>query len=142
MGVSPRTRVTLLFLTLLGVYVAGCGDLTSGELDRGIGTLESAASEGAMIAREVAEDRIKTTFVRVRARELSDEVDHEAEKLADATPSPGQGRHRDTAVRIAEKIGDSLGVLQVYPEDERRGDRAETDLERLAERLSTLREQK
>jgi hypothetical protein len=133
-----KAGAALLVLGLLASFAGGCGDLTSGELDRGIGTLESAAAEGAMVAGQVAEDRTKTTFARVRARELSDDVDHEMEKLADATPAPGQSANRDKALDLAEKVGEALNVIQIYPEDEKRAAEAESDLEGLAELLSKL----
>jgi hypothetical protein len=129
-------------LLAVGIVAAGCGDLTQGELDRGIGTLSSIAAEGAMVARQVKEDRTKTTFARVRSRELADDVDHESEKLADATPAEGQAARRDTALDLAEKVGEALGVIQTYPEDERRAAESESDLEGLASMLTKLKERK
>ena len=59
------------------------------ELAASVDTLSSSAAEGELLAGDVAEDRTKATFARVHARDLGNVVDHEAEKLADATPQPG-----------------------------------------------------
>lgn len=127
---------------ILPLAIAGCGDLTQGELDRGIRTLSSIAAEGSIVARQVAQDRTKTTFARVRARELTDDVDHESEKLADATPGEGQAGRRDRALDLAEKVGEALSVIEIYPEDEQRAAESESDLEGLAKLLSGLEEKK
>jgi hypothetical protein len=127
---------------ILPLAIAGCGDLTQGELDRGIRTLSSIAAEGSIVARQVAQDRTKTTFARVRARELTDDVDHESEKLADATPGEGQAGRRDRALDLAERVGEALSVIEIYPEDEQRAAESESDLEGLAKLLSGLEEKK
>lgn len=134
-----RASVLVLVISLCAI---GCGDLTQGELDRGIKSLSSIAAEGAMVAGQVKEDRTKTTFARVRSRELADDVDHESEKLADATPAEGQAERRDVALDLAEKVGEALNVIQVYPEDERRAAESESDLEGLAQKLTKLEQKK
>jgi hypothetical protein len=140
--VTPGTRLALALVFLLPVAVGGCGDLTQGELDRGIGTLSSIAAEGSIIARQVADDRTKTTFARVRARELIEDVDHESEKLADATPGEGQTGRRDRALDLAEKVGEALSLIEIYPEDEDRAAQSESDLEGLAKLLTQLEQSK
>lgn len=112
--------------------------MTQGELDRRIGTLESIAAEGSILARQVAEERTKTTFARVRARELADDVDHESEKIADATPEADQVGRRDRTVELADRVGAALGELQTFPDEPGRAAGIESDLERLAGRLSDL----
>ena len=113
--------------------------MRSEELARSVDTLSSSAAEGTLLARDVARGRTKTTFARVHARELGDTVDHEAEKLADATPSQGIGGRKAAAVRLAGEISQTLGDLQVRPDDRSTGrDAAERldDLGRRATRLS------
>ena len=80
-----RRLVALAVLGVMTAALAGCGGpITPGELSRSIQTMESSAAEGALLADDVARDRTKATFVRVHARDLSDVVTHEAEKLNDA----------------------------------------------------------
>jgi len=93
--------------------------MTPGELSRSIQTLESTAAEGAFLADDVADDRTKATFARVHARDLSDVVDHEAEKLSDASANrPDVAAAKTKAVDLADKIGTALGQIQVAPGDE------------------------
>jgi hypothetical protein len=124
----------------LAIALIGCGDLSRDELERGVGTLEAMAAEGELLAGDVARNRTKTTFVRVRSRELAEEAEHEAEKLADATPAEGTADARDDAVAIAEALAGALGTLQVHPEDERQGAHVARKLRDHGERLSALGE--
>ena len=108
--------------------LTGCGDLSRDELGRGVDSLTAIAAEGRLVARDVAHDRTKATFVRVHAGELSGEAEHEAEKLSDAHPAPGTDVHRLQAVRLAERLSSALSELQTHPGDEARGRRAGREL--------------
>jgi hypothetical protein len=99
----------------------GCGDLNRGELTRGVESLSAMASQGGLIAKGVARDDTKATYARVMARTLGEEAEHEAEKLADATPSPEVRQERDAAVELAGEIADLFSELQTYPGDEAKG---------------------
>jgi hypothetical protein len=94
--------------------------MTPDELSRSIGTLESTAAEGAFLADDVADDRTMNTFARVHARDLGDVVQHEAEKLNDASADEAEvASAKRKAVDLADKIGAALGQLQTSPQDER-----------------------
>ena len=108
------------------------------ELSRSIDTMISSAGEGRLIAEGVAEDRTKTTFVRVRTRELGETVDHESEKLSDATAEPEVAAEKRAAVAVAERISSLLGQLQVEPTDEATASAAERNFARLASRAERL----
>jgi hypothetical protein len=112
--------------------------MSRGELERRVTTLESMAAEGELLASEVSRDRTKATFARVRAGELADDADHEAEKLADATPSEGLADVRDDAVEQAQALADAFGTLEVFPGDEGRGAQVEQTLKEHGEQLSKL----
>src|ERR1044072_8555799 len=120
---AHRSARPIALMAAAAVLLGGCGDRSRGELERGVATLGSIAAEGELLAREVQRDRTKATFARVRARELAEGADHQAEKLADATPSPEVARERERAVVLAEELADALGVIQVSPGDERRAER-------------------
>lgn len=106
-------------MLLLGsAVVAGCGGpIRDDELQRGIQTLGATAAEAHLVALDVVEDRTKVTFVRVEARDLGTDAEHEAEKLADAQPRPGNAKVKADAVALAQQIGDALADLQVRPRD-------------------------
>jgi len=74
----------------------------------------------------------------VRARELSETAQHEAEKLADATPSEGIGGRKAIAVQLAGDISNALGDISVHPGDERVNRVAAAKLDMLAGRAERL----
>jgi hypothetical protein len=133
-------RMGAIAACLFALAASGCGgDIRADELSRSIDTLTSSAGEGMLLARGVAEDRTKTTFTRVRATELTEDVDHEAEKLNDATAGPGLADEKRAAVGLAEEISSQLGELEISPTDEKIAigvDHALSRLQARAERLS------
>jgi hypothetical protein len=108
------------------------------ELGRSIDTLASAASEGRLISADIARDRTKATFARVRARELGETVDHESEKLADATPRREIAGEMADAIRLAQEISDALGQVQVFPRDRAAAVQSERKLDDLSKRAEEL----
>jgi hypothetical protein len=105
-------------LLLAGI---GCGDFSRDELNRGVESLSALAAQGELIASGVARDATKTTYARVMAKTLGDEAEHEAEKLADAEPSPEVKEERNAAVQIAGELSDLFSELQTFPGDEHHG---------------------
>jgi hypothetical protein len=106
---------------LLVLPLGGCGDLSRDELNRGVESLSALAAQGGLIANGVARDATKSTYTRVMAKTLGGEAEHEAEKLADAEPSPEVAKERNAAVRIAGELADLFSELQTYPGDEHHG---------------------
>jgi hypothetical protein len=128
-------------VALLGAVVmaVGCGGpMEPQELARSVQTLESTASEGALLANGVARDRTKATFVRAHARDLGETVDHEAEKLADADAHGDVATRKSQAVDLADRISQALGKLQVSPGVESEGAAAERELEGFAKRAAEI----
>src|SRR5215210_398445 len=137
--IDLRIRVTMAIAALMLVFCSGCGgDIRADELSRSIDTLISSAREGALIADGVAQDRTKTTLVRVRAGELIGDTDHEAEKLNDATADAALAPEKKAAVALASQISDALGGLQISPTDEADALQTRRQLSRLADRAETL----
>jgi len=125
------------------ILFSGCGDLSRDELNRGVESLGALAAQGELIANGVARDATKSTYVRVMAKTLGGEAEHEAEKLADAKPSPEVSKERDVAVQIAGELADLFSELQTFPGDERHGalveehmGEAKNQADALVERLS------
>lgn len=118
-GTSRWAAVAAMLVALL--LSAGCGDLSRDELNRGVESLSALAVQGQLVASGVARDATKTTYARVMAKTLGGEAEHEAEKLADATPSPEVKRERDAAVQVAGEIADLFLELQTFPGDEHHG---------------------
>ncbi|HEY0317362.1 MAG TPA: hypothetical protein VGC49_03615 [Solirubrobacterales bacterium] len=118
---SFRIFSAAIAIAATAVVSSGCGDLSRGELSRGVESLSALAAQGGLLADGVAADSTKSTYARVMAKTLGGEAEHEAEKLADATPSPEVERERDAAVRVAAELADLFSELQVFPGDEHRG---------------------
>src|SRR4051794_37058026 len=119
-GRAWRGRFTVAALVAL-LSFAGCGDLSRGELNRGVESLSALAAQGELIANGVARDATKSTYTRVMAKTLGGEAEHEAEKLADAEPSPEVKKERNAAVQIAGELADLFSELQTFPGDEHHG---------------------
>jgi hypothetical protein len=125
--------VALAFMSI------GCGgDMRPDELGRSVDTLASAASEGRLISADIARDRTMTTFARVRARELGETVDHESEKLADATPRQEIAGEMGSAIRLAQAISEVLGQIQVFPADRTAAVESTQKLDELSKRAESL----
>jgi hypothetical protein len=112
----PRRRRLVVVLGVVAV-LCGCGDLSHDELNRRIQVLRSVADEGELMAQDVARDRTKITFVRVRGSELTDDVEHEQEKMADATPAAGEVARLHRASAIAGDISTAIDSLRTAPRD-------------------------
>jgi len=126
-------------LALLLVGLAGCGgDMRADELSRSVETLGSSAAEGALLAQGVIEARTKTTFVRVHARELGETVEHEAEKLSDASAQGAVAADKARAVDLAGEISQALGDLQTAPDDRAGARRVAAQLQRSADAARRL----
>jgi hypothetical protein len=123
----------------IALLAAGCGGaMQPDELARSIGTLESAAAEGALLAKDVAGDRTKATFARAHARDLGETVDHEAEKLNDASANGLVAERKAAAVKLADRISQALGQIQISPRSEQQGRSVEASLTRLGDRAGRL----
>jgi hypothetical protein len=132
-------RVALIAISIAALLAAGCGGaIRNDELQRGIKTLGAAAAEGVLVARDVVEDRTKVTFVRVEARDLGADAEHEAEKLNDAQAKPGNARVKAQAVKLAQDIASALGDLQVSPADRATARRVQQSLDALAKQADKL----
>jgi hypothetical protein len=110
-----------LVAVLASLALGGCGDLSRDELNRGVESLSALAAQGELLADGVARDASKSTYTRVMAKTLGGQAEHEAEKLADAEPSPEVTRERNAGVRIAAELADLFSELQTFPGDERHG---------------------
>ena len=132
------SSVRLLTIATLALAAAGCGDLSHDELNRRIETLRSVAGEAQLLAQDVARDRTKITFVRVHGAELSDDVEHEQEKMADATPAPGEGARLERASAIGDDIATAIDGLRTAPRDREQARSAAATLRKSSSQLDEL----
>jgi hypothetical protein len=127
-----------LLATAFALTASGCGDLSHDELNRGVESLSALAAQGQLVASGVARDATKSTYARVMAKTLGEEAEHEAEKLADATPEEGTAEERDAAVAVAGEISGLLSELQTFPGDERHGSLVQKHLEEEQEKAEAI----
>jgi predicted outer membrane protein len=138
-----RRKLASLAAALAASAVLGAcgGDMRRDELNRSIESLQSSAGDGELTAFGAARDRTKTTFVRVHAREISEDVDHEAEKLNDAFVKPDVKPYKQRAVELADLISDALGRLRTSPQDEEVARQVRQQLRDLADQAQQLRDE-
>jgi hypothetical protein len=135
-------RLAAVCLSMVAALAACGGPMQPEELARSIQTLESTAAEGSLLAEDIAHDRTKATFARVHARDLSDVVVHEAEKLNDAEAGDADVAAAKTdAIDLADRIGQAIGRLQVAPGSEADGAKAADTLDRLSKDAGDLADQ-
>jgi hypothetical protein len=129
----------LCALAMISVVAAtGCGDLSRDELNRGVESLSALAAQGELIANGVARDATKSTYTRVMAKTLGGEAEHEAEKLADAEPSPEVKEERHAAVQVAGELADLFSELQTFPGDEHHGELVEKHMGEVKEQADAI----
>jgi hypothetical protein len=133
-----RNSGLALLLAFLLFAASGCGDLSRDELNRGVESLSAIAAQGQLVASGVARDATKSTYARVMAKTLGGEAEHEAEKLADATPEEGTGEERDAAVAVAGEISQLFSEMQTFPGDEHHGELIQKHLEEAQEKAEAI----
>jgi hypothetical protein len=72
------------------------------------------------------------------AKTLGGEAQHEAEKLADAEPSPEVAKERDAAVQVAGELAGLFSKLQTFPGDERHGELVEKHMGEVKEQADAI----
>src|SRR4051794_25825387 len=137
-----RGRLGVAVLLVGVAFGSGCGGaMTPDELSRSVETLASTAAEGSMLAGGVADDRTRATFARVHARDLSDVVAHEMEKLNDAEADRAEiSEPTQKAIDLADRIDTALGQIQVAPQDEAAARTARDQLDKLSQDAGKLAE--
>ena len=134
----PGVAAAAVALGVSFVVLSGCGDLSRDELNRGVESLSALAAQGELVASGVARDATKSTYARVMAKTLGGEAEHEAEKLADAKPSPEVKEERNAAVQVAAELADLFSELQTFPGDEHHGALVEAHMEEAEEQANAL----
>lgn len=138
-GRKRARSAALAVLAALAIAFSGCGDLSNDELNRGVESLSALAAQGELVANGVARDATKTTYARAMARTLSEQAEHEAEKLADATlEEPETDDQRHAAVAVAEEIAGLLSTLQTFPGDEHHAELVEKHLGEAGEKADAI----
>jgi hypothetical protein len=125
---------------VVAALAGGCGRETNHDVRVSIEQISSIASEGALMAGDVARDRTKNTYVRVHGEELSSQAEHEAEKLNDAPIDPALRSRVEKAIGLAGEIGGGIDDLRVAPQDRQKAAQTVDDLRKWADEARKLAE--
>ena len=132
-------RVAALMAALtFALFPAGCGRETNHDVRVSIEQIASIASEGSLMADDLARGRTKTTYVRVHGEELSSQAEHEAEKLNDAPVDPALHARIDKAIGLSSEISGSIDDMRVSPHDRQVARQAQQDLKKWADEANKI----
>jgi hypothetical protein len=135
-----RRAAALAAALALGAAPAGCGRETNHDVRVSIEQISSIASEGSLMADDLARGRTKTTYVRVHGEELSSQAEHEAEKLSDAPVDPALHERIDKAIGLSSEIGGAIDDMRVSPQDRQAAQQAQQDLRKWADEARKIAE--
>jgi hypothetical protein len=116
----------------------GCGRETNHDVRVSIEQIASIASEGSLMANDLARGRTKTTYVRVHGEELSSQAEHEAEKLNDAPVDPALHARIDKAIGLSSEISGAIDDMRVSPQDREVARQAQQDLKKWADEANKI----
>jgi hypothetical protein len=113
---KPIARVALALLLL---SLAGCngGTVDRHALKRDAETVASLATEGELLANDVAKGRSTKYFARVHANELSRAASNLEDALGERSTSPGITSDVRKLSKLAGKVSDELEQLHLHPTD-------------------------
>lgn len=108
-------------LAVLVALLAGCngGTVDDHALQRDAEAVASLATEGQLLAHDVAKGASTKMFVRVHAKELSLSASDLEDALGERPTSPGITADVRRLSRLAGKVSDELERLHLHPTDRR-----------------------
>jgi hypothetical protein len=135
-----RCAPVVLMLAATTLALSGCryGQYSDIDLQASVKALQSIAAEGSLMANDAARGRSMTTFMRTHGQDLSDQAEHEAEKMSDAPLAPGIEKRVAKAISLASDIGSSIDDLRVNPRQRKAAVTAAKDLQSYARQVQQL----
>jgi hypothetical protein len=129
-GIQRRTGGVLVKLVAglcCLLVVAGC-ESTADRLEINIQSLQSDATDGAVLAGEIIAGRTDANFARTHAQELQDDTTQIEKNVYDQRLP-----EYDKLQQLADDIGTALGTIAVRPDDRSVAEQAQTTLRKLAD---------
>lgn len=113
MSASPNRCGIVSIVTALVLLAAGCGDgtLSASALSKKSQSLQSLASEGALLARDASAGRSTRIFTRVHSEELAKAASKSAKSLRTATTRPALEPKLQRLTYLAGKLSADLKQL-------------------------------
>jgi hypothetical protein len=109
------------------LIVTGC-ESTADRLEINLQSLQSDATDGAMLAGEIIAGRAGANFARTRAQELQDDTTQIEKNVYDQRLP-----QYDKIQQLADDIGTALGTIEVRPDDASVAEQAQKTLRELAD---------
>ncbi len=127
-------------MAALALALAGCGGGTLGPhaFKKDLETVRSLASEGALVADQVAHGDATQTFVRVHTAYLERQASTLERTLSTTRVASTLAAKRRRAVRLSADVHRELGLLHRHPGDPKLGERVGAALERAAKQAERL----
>jgi hypothetical protein len=137
---QARRLVAFATVVLLAGALAlpGCGRLDQDAIGNELGTIESAAAEGMLVAREAAHDRAPDNFIELRAAELGKVANGSYEKLNEIPAEGSLQPAEDKGIRIAAHVAALLFDLHAHSSDRELADSTERRLRQLADQAGAV----
>jgi hypothetical protein len=114
------------------VVLVGC-ESTAGRVEINAQSLQSDATDGAVLAGEIVAGRAGATFARAHAQELQDDTTQIQKNVYDQR-LPGY----DDLQKLADQIGSALAAISIQPDDVSVAQDVRATLLRLANDASKL----
>jgi hypothetical protein len=131
MTVAVRAVTCLACLCCL-VAVAGC-ESTADRVEINAQSLQSDATDGAVLAGEIVAGRASATFARAHAQELQDDTTQIEKNVYDQKLP-----NADQLQKLADQIGTALATIAVQADDVQIARQSRDTLLRLADDASKL----
>jgi len=112
-----KTPWIALLAAVLATTGCGGGSLSEKALKTQAGTIESLASESALVAKGVADDRTTDNFVSVHSDYLREAARAIAKDLGSSRAAGSLDAKRREAARLASQVADDLSRLHRAPGD-------------------------
>jgi hypothetical protein len=138
----PRLGIALAAIALLvgALALPGCGRLDKDAIGNELGTIESAAAEGMLVAREAAHDRAPDNFIELRTAELGKVAEGSYEKLSEIPAEGSLQPAEDKGIRIAARVAALLFDLHAHSSNRELADSTERRLSKLADQAGAVEE--
>jgi hypothetical protein len=131
-------RVGPLLILVLLLAACGGGTVDAKAFEKQAESIQSFAAEGALLARDIADGKSLSPYVRVHAGELAKEADTLAQTLERAKAIPSVRPKLPRAARLARRVAAELEKLEAEPGDRGGARRVQTALEDAADSAEEL----
>jgi hypothetical protein len=126
-------RLAKVAACLCCLVVVGACESTADRVEINVQSLQSDATDGAVLAGEIIAGRADANFARTHAQELQDDTTQIEKNVYDQRLP-----QYDKLQQLADQIGTALGTIAVQADDVSVAQQAQTTLRKLADDASAM----